>query len=127
MPEEQPMRMEEPPVGQPPGVEATRWITGPLADPLREPPWLTMTHPGRRQERSRVLPRPRRFRRLTRWARLRSALILLVIALTIGLSCLMLELGYSEFGAPLSVPRQLLPSWLGTPTGVPSPGTRAPR
>lgn len=87
-------------------VEASRWIAGPDADPLRSSPWLTRPAGrrvnGRPVPLTRPLPRPRRFAPDTLGRRIRSALVLLcVLALMLGLAILALLVAQSLLGFSL--------------------------
>jgi hypothetical protein len=79
------------PAAEPPlQIDASRWLSGPDADPLHELPWFARSgvsrQAGRPAQVTRPLKRPRRFRPVTTWLRLRNSIALVGVLLCIWLA-----------------------------------------
>lgn len=76
---------------------------------LRELPWFARTPAARTTRRLPALRRPRRFRHLTGWSRLRSGAVLLAACMVVALALLL----------ALTLGRELAPLLPPFPTGLP--------
>ncbi len=104
-------------------VDSSRWLSGPDADPLREPPWFARPSASRLAGRpikvTRPLARPRRFKPLTTWLRVRNSVVL--VGLLVGIWFTVL--GIRSISAQLSgvSPSLTHPTPVPTHTATPQP------